>query len=305
MPIRKLSNLNKNLLILHLTVVVWGFTGILGALISVSSYHLVWYRVLIAFSTLFLYFKLSKTDIRVNRETFLKLFFTGAIVGGHWIFFFQSIKMATVSVALVCLSALTLFTAILEPVFHKKRISKLEILTGVFIILGIFIIFKFESQYHWGIICGLLSALLASIFSIINAKQVKNRPAPIISFYELIGAFFWISLYLLLSDGFNASMALNTADLIYLLILGTICTSGAYVAGVSVMKELSAFRVALITNLEPVYGILLAFLIFGKREQMTPGFYLGAGIVTITIFLFPVIKNKIEKRRLTKQSPLV
>lgn len=302
---QKLKALNRNMLILHLTVIVWGFTGILGALISVSSFHLVWYRVLIAFITLYIYFKATKTNIKVSRDTFLKLFFTGAVVGGHWILFFQSIKSATVSVALVCLSALTLFTAILEPIFHKKRISKLEILTGVAIIIGIFIIFKFESQYYFGIICGLLSALLASIFSIINAKQVKNRPAPIISFYELIGAFFWISLYLVLSDGFTAEMSLNTSDLIYLLILGTICTSGAYVAGVSVMKELTAFRVALITNLEPVYGILLAFIFFGRREQMTPGFYLGAGIVITTIFLFPFIKNKIEKRRLQKQAPLV
>ncbi|MFM6975923.1 MAG: DMT family transporter [Sphingobacteriaceae bacterium] len=301
----KLTALNSNLLILHLTVVIWGFTGILGALISVSSFHLVWYRVLIAFITLWIYFKLKKTDIKVNKETFLKLFFTGAVVGAHWILFFQSIKSANVSVALVCLSALTLFTAILEPLLGNKKIAKLEIVTGLFIILGIFIIFKFETQYTWGIIFGLSSALLASIFSIINSKQVKNRPAPIISFYELIGAWVWISLYLLWTDGFNTSMALGHSDLIYLLILGTICTSGAYVAGVSVMKELTAFRVALITNLEPVYGILLAFVFFGKREQMTTGFYMGAFIVLSTIFLFPIIKNKIEKRRLKKQIPLV
>ncbi len=301
----KLTGSNRNLLILHLTVVVWGFTGILGALISIPSFHLVWYRVLIAFITLGIYFKLSKTDIKVSRNTFLKLFFTGAIVGAHWILFFQSIKSATVSVALVCLSALTLFTAILEPILEKKKISKLEILTGLFIILGIFIIFKFEYQYFWGIIFGLSSALFASLFSIINAKQVKNRPAPIIGFYELIGAWCWISLYLFFTNGFDSQMSLNTTDLTYLLILGTICTAGAYVAGVSVMKELTAFRVALITNLEPVYGILLAFLFFGKKEQMTAGFYLGAAIVIITIFLFPLIKNKIEHRRLKKQAPLV
>jgi drug/metabolite transporter (DMT)-like permease len=296
---------NRNLLILHLTVMVWGFTGILGALISISSVHLVWYRVLIAFITLWIYFKITGTDLKVSRTTFLSLFFTGAIVGAHWILFFQSIKSSTVSVALVCLSALTLFTAILEPILERKKISKLEITTGLLIILGIFIIFKFEYKYFWGITAGLSSALFASIFSIINAKQVKNRPAPIISFYELLGAWFWISMYLLIDDGFTQEMSLNSSDLIYLLILGTICTSGAYVAGVSVMKELTAFRVALITNLEPVYGILLAFLFFGKKEQMTTGFYIGAAIVIVTIFLFPLIKNKIEHRRLKKQPPLV
>lgn len=295
---------NRNLGILHLTVLVWGFTGILGALISISATHLVWYRVLIAFITLFLYFKFSKTPFRVSRETFIKLFFTGAIVGAHWILFFQSIKSSTVSVALVCLSSLTLFTAILEPILKKQRISKLEIFTGLLIITGIYLIFKFESQYTFGIICGLLSALCASLFSIINSKQVKNRPAPVISFYELIGAWVWVSIFMLFRGEFTSAMRLNISDLAYLLILGILCTSVAYVAGVSVMKELTAFRVALITNLEPVYGIILAFLFFGKREQMTVGFYAGAVIVLAAIFLYPFIKSRIQKRKIIKQIPL-
>jgi len=295
---------NRNLAILHLTVLVWGFTGILGALISISATHLVWYRVLIAFVTLFVYFRITKKSIAVSRETFIKLFFTGAIVGAHWILFFQSIKSSTVSVALVCLSSLTLFTAVLEPVLKKQKISRLEIFTGLLIIAGIYLIFKFESQYTFGIICGLLSALCASLFSIINSKQVQNRPAPVISFYELIGAWVWISLFMLITDDFTAEMSLNLSDLLYLLILGTICTSVAYVAGVSVMKELTAFRVALITNLEPVYGIVLAFLFFGKREQMTGGFYAGAVIVMAAIFLYPLIKNRIQHRKLVKQIPL-
>jgi drug/metabolite transporter (DMT)-like permease len=295
---------NRNLGILHLTVLVWGFTGILGALISISATHLVWYRVLIAFVTLFIYFRATKTSYKVSRETFIKLFFTGAIVGAHWILFFQSIKSSTVSVALVCLSSLTLFTAILEPVLKKQKISKLEIFTGMLIIAGIYLIFRFESQYTFGIICGLLSALCASLFSIINSKQVKNRPAPVISFYELIGAWVWVSIFMLLRGDFTGQMKLDLEDLIYLLILGVICTSVAYVAGVAVMKELTAFRVALITNLEPVYGIILAFLFFGKREQMTIGFYAGAVIVLAAIFLYPFIKNRIQKRRLVKQIPL-
>ena len=137
----KLSEVNRNLVILHLTVVVWGFTGILGALISTPAIPLVWYRVLIAFITLGIYFKFTNTSIWVSRDTFLKLFFTGAIVAGHWVLFFLSIKIATVSVALVCLSALTLFTAILEPIIERKKISKLEIITGLFIISGIYLIF--------------------------------------------------------------------------------------------------------------------------------------------------------------------
>jgi len=290
------SLLSKNLVILHITVFVWGFTGILGALISIEATYLVWYRVLIAFISLYAYFRFRKISIRVSTETFLQLFFTGAIVALHWILFFHSIKSSTVSVALVSLSSLTLFTSILEPVIKKQRISKLEVVTGVLIISGIYMIFTFESRYTFGIICGLLSALCASIFSIINSKQIQNRSASIISFYELIGAWVWVSVYLLISEGLRAPVSLNSSDLVYLLLLGTLCTSLAYVAGVAVMKELSAFRVALITNLEPVYGIILAFIFFGKKEQMTIGFYAGAVIVLSTIFMYPYIKNRKKKK---------
>lgn len=299
------SALKRNLIILHLTVFVWGFTGILGALISISATQLVWYRVFIASLTLYFYFKFTKTNLRVSTNTLLKLLFTGAIVAAHWVLFFQSIKLSTVSVTLVCLSSLTLFTAILEPIFYSQKISKLEIVTGLLIISGIGLIFKFEGKYTLGIILGLTSALCASIFSIINSKQIKNREASIISFYEMIGAWVWISIFLLATDSLNARMKLGTSDIFYLLILGTICTSVAYVAGVAVMKSLSAFRVALITNLEPVYGIALAYLFFGKREQMTPGFYAGAAIIMISIFLYPYVKNRLEKRKLLKKQPLV
>jgi drug/metabolite transporter (DMT)-like permease len=291
------TGLNKNLVILHFTVFIWGFTSILGKLIHVQSVYLVWYRVLIAFVTLFLYFRFNRTDFKVNKDTFLKLFFTGALVGGHWILFFQAIKSSTVSVTLVCLSSLTLFTAIFEPLLSKKKISKLEILAGLLIISGIVLIFKFETQYTLGIILGLLSACLASLFSIINSKQVKQREAPVIAFYELMGALFWITLYLLFTGGFNSNMKLIPTDIGYLLILGTVCTSLAYVAGVSVMKELSAFRVALITNLEPVYGIIMAFLFFNDLDKMTAGFWAGAIIILSTIFLFPVAQKRVSARK--------
>jgi drug/metabolite transporter (DMT)-like permease len=298
MPLPKTApeGINKNLLILHFTVFIWGFTSILGALISIAAVQLVWYRVLIAFVSLFLYFKFNKTAFKIPRKAFLKLFFAGALVGGHWILFFASIKLSTVPVTLVCLSSITLFTAVFEPLINKTRISKLEIVAGLLIITGIFLIFKFETQYTKGIIAGLTSALFASLFSIINSKQVKNHEAPVIAFYELAGAFCWTTLYILFTSGFNHSMLLHRADIGYLILLGTICTSLAYVAGVSVMRELSAFRVALITNLEPVYGILMSFLFFNDHNKMTTGFWAGAVIILSTIFLFPMAKKQINKR---------
>lgn len=291
------QSLNKNLIILHLTVFVWGFTGILGALITISAVQLVWFRVLIASLSLFLYFKFNKTDFKVDRKSLLKMVATGAIVGAHWVLFFAAIKLSTVAVTLVCLSSITLFTAIFEPLINRKRISKLEILAGVLIITGIILIFKFETQYTKGIITGLASAVCASLFSIINARLVKKTEAPVIAFYELSGAFVWISLYLFITSGYTRAMILKPADIGYLLLLGTICTSLAYVAGVSVMRELSAFRVALITNLEPVYGIIMSFIFFGDINKMTLGFWGGALLILSTIFLYPVAQTQISKRK--------
>jgi len=293
----KFPALNKNLLILHFTVIVWGFTGILGALISISAVSLVWYRVFIAFVSLFLYVKLFKIPFKVDRSTFVKLILTGALVGAHWILFFASIKLSTVSIGLVCLSCITLFTAIFEPLINKKPISKIQLLAGALIITGIVIIFKFETKYTTGIIVGIISAIAASLFAIINSKFVKQHEATVIAFYELSGAFFWITLYMLFSSGFTKLIIPTASDIGYLLILGTICTSLAYAAGVSVMRELPVFRVALITNLEPVYGILLAFIFFGDMNKMNTGFWIGAAIILSTILLYPITFRKIYERK--------
>jgi len=296
-PGKSLSRVNKNLIILHLTVIIWGFTGILGALISISAVSLVWYRVFIASATLFIYFKILKINYRVSKRTFFYMVFTGALLGIHWVLFFASIKFSTVSIGLVCLSSITLFTAIFEPLINKKHISKLQIFAGLLIITGIIIIFKFETKYTTGIILGLTSAIAASLFPVINSKLIKQTEAGVIAFYELSGAFLWITIYLLLTNGYSKAIIPTVSDIGYLIILGTICTSLAYAAGVSVMRELPVFRVALITNLEPVYGILLAFLFFGDMNKMTIGFWIGAGIILSTILLYPITLSKIYERK--------
>lgn len=287
------ATVKKNLLILHFTVFIWGFTGILGALISIDPVQMVWYRVMIATVTLFLYFKFGKLDLKVSRKQFLQFFFTGSIVALHWILFFQAIKVSTVSVTLVCLSSFTLFTAILEPLIKKTAIQIGDVFIGLVIILGIYMIFKFESNYTAGIIFGLSAAVASALFSIINSNFAQKSEASIIGFYELAGAFFWITLYRLIDgslllERFN----LSVTDWIYLMILGTICTALAYIAGVSVMRSLSAFRVALISNLEPVYGIILAFLFFGHKETMSTGFYAGSALILGAVFLYPVYKKR-------------
>lgn len=289
--------INRNLLLLHLTVIVWGFTGILGNLISVSATLLVWYRVLIAFVSLAVYFRLRGQSFAVGRREFIQFFLTGGLVGLHWVLFFGSIKASTVSVTLVCISSITLFTAIIEPLFYRRRTSKMEILVGLFIIVGIYLIFKFESQYVEGIVLGLLAALAAALFGTINSKLVKKNGATIISFYEMFGAWVWVSGFMLVSGGFDQGMRVTHVDWVYLLLLGTVCTSGAYVAAVSVMKEISAFRVALASNMEPIYGILLAWLFFGQSEKMSAGFYAGAIIILGAVFVYPVLRFQVDKRK--------
>lgn len=287
----------RNLLILHFTVLIWGFTGVLGDLITVSALHLVWYRVLIAALTLFVYFKLSKQKLVVSWSKILRFLGVGMIVGLHWVCFFHAIKISTVSVTLVTLSSLTLFTAILEPLFNRKTIAIGDVIVGLVIIFGIYLIFKFEFQYWQGIIFGLSAALCASLFSILNAKMVKQDSPTIITFYEMIGAFIGVSIIMLLSGQFTAEMVLSSSDWVYLLLLGSVCTAFAYVLGVAVMKELSAFTVALTTNLEPVYGILLAIVILGHKETMSIGFYFGAVIILGAVFLYPLLKAGLARSK--------
>lgn len=286
---------HRNLFILHFTVLIWGFTGILGSLISISSLHLVWYRVLIAAATLFVYQLVIKEKLTISIKQILKFMGVGVLVGLHWVMFFHAIKISTVSVALVSLSSLTLFTAILEPIFNKKKLSPSDIIVGLIIIFGIYLIFKFEFKYWEGILMGLGAAACASVFSIFNGKMVKSTSPSIITFYEMIGAFIGLSIVLGCTGQFNDSLILSTSDLLYLLLLGSVCTALAYVLGVAVMKELSAFTVALVTNLEPVYGILLAIFLLGSNEKMSSGFYAGAVIILGAVFVYPMLKRKITK----------
>lgn len=286
------KRVSKNTWLLHLTVVIWGFTGILGALISTSALHLVWYRVMIAAFALFIFLSLKRRSIKISKKQLIQYFLTGGIVGLHWVLFFESIKVSTVSVGLVCLSSATLFTALLEPLAKGRKVAITDIFAGLIIILGIYLIFTFESDYILGISLGIIAALLASIFAIINSKLIQKGSAPLISFYEMLGATLWISAYMLITDRFDQGLLLSQYDLIFLLILGVICTAMAYVVAVAVMRELSAFTVALATNLEPVYGILLAWIFFGSAEQMSLGFYVGAVIVLGTVFLYPFFKPK-------------
>lgn len=289
-------HLNKNLLKLHLTVLIWGFTAILGLLITKSALILVWYRMLFASLALLGYMLVQRKKLAVPLRTGVRLVGVGMLVALHWFLFYYCIKIATASVALVCLSATTLFTSLLEPLINRRKFYALDILTGLVIIGGIALIFKFESRYFEGTLIGLGAALAASLFTIFNSRFVKDTSPLSISFIEMTGGFATLTLYLVLRSGLSfPALSLSLSDLIYLLILSTVCTAMAYVMAVSVMQTLSSITVVLTTNLEPVYGILLAFLFFGKKEQMSAGFYLGALVILVAVFSYPLLKKHVFK----------
>tara|TARA_B110000046_G_scaffold185684_1_gene228563 strand:- start:10266 stop:11174 length:909 start_codon:yes stop_codon:yes gene_type:complete len=298
-----LGNRTKNYLLLHLIVFIWGFTAILGALITIDAIPLVFFRMGLAVIFITIYFIYKKKSFYVDKRGLLKFLITGIIIALHWIFFFKAIKVSNVSVALVTMSTGAFFTSIIEPVFFKRKIKLLEIILGLIVIVGLYIIFNFESQYKLGIIYALISSFLGSLFAVLNGLFIKRYRADSISLYQLLFGTLFVTIYLFLNNSFSISFfSLQKLDWIYLFVLSSICTAYAFIASVKVMKYLSPYTVMLTINLEPVYAIILALFIFGDKEKMNPEFYLGACIVLGVVLINGIIKNKsvIKKKILQK-----
>ena len=239
---------------------------------------------------------LTKTRPAISVKSLLAISFTGLIIAAHWIMFFEAIKVSNVSVTLACLASTSLFVAFIEPLFFRRKFLLHEMIFGLIVIGGLYMIFRFEGRYITGILYSLIAAFLAAIFTVFNGIFIEKHDAKSISFYEMLGGFTGISIYLIASSQISPDMlAITTSDLIYLLILGLVCTAYAFVVSVEVMKELSPFTVCISFNLEPVYAIILALLFFGEKERMTVGFYFGALIILFTIFANAYIKNKKAK----------
>ncbi|RAR70190.1 DMT family transporter [Flavobacterium aciduliphilum] len=283
----------KSHLHLHLIVFIWGFTAILGSLISLEAMPLVWYRMLLAVGFILIYVKLKKIPLQVSQKEVLKFTLSGLIIAFHWFTFFKAIKVSNISVTLACLSTGAFFTTLLEPLFGKKKIVFYELILGLIVVAGLILIFHVEKKYVEGIILGLLSASLSATFAIVNSKFVKKHSPVVISFYELLGGVLFFSVLLLITGGFNASFfKISVNDFYYLLILSSICTAYAFVVSTSVMKYLTPYTVMLTINLEPVYGIILAVILFEDKEKMSPEFYLGAFIILTTILINGILKNR-------------
>lgn len=286
---------------LHITVLIFGLTGILGKLIKVDSYLLVWYRLMIAVVALLGFFLITKFSLKITKKQLLKTLGVGLIIALHWVTFFEAIKQSNVSVALVCFSSSTLFTSLIEPLYFKRKIKPYELIFGVVIIIGLYFIFSFEFKYIVGMILSVISAALASWFTVLNGILIKETRAKTISFYELLGALMVLTIYLLYSTqaDFN-EWQVSLADLKWLIILGTVCTAFAFILSVEVMKQISPYTVTISVNLEPIYSIVLALIIWPETETMSFGFYMGAIIVIATIFLNALFKSKANAKKTLK-----
>jgi drug/metabolite transporter (DMT)-like permease len=282
----------KNYIQLHFIIFIWGFTAILGALISIEAMSYVRYRMLLASLFLFVFLLFKKKPIYVDRKTLLKFVLGGIIIALHWITFFSAVKASNVSVALMAMSTGAFFTSLIEPIFFKRRISKLELFLGLLVVIGLYVIFQVEGNYLTGIIYGLISSLLSALFSVANGLYVRKSNPEIVSFYQLLFGMIFITIVLFVTGKFNHNFfMLSGSDWIYLIILASICTAYAFTMSVKVMKVLSPYTVMLSINLEPVYGIVLALLVFGEKERMGFEFYLGTLIILLSVLLNAIFKN--------------
>lgn len=288
----------KSYIHLHFIVFIWGFTAVLGALITLDALPLVWFRMSIAVIIIMLFIIIKKIPLTVPKKVLVGFIFSGLVIAVHWLTFFMAIKVSNVSVTLACLSTGAFFASLLEPLFSGRKIIWYEVLFGLVVIGGLYIIFSFEGNFLTGILLALVSAFLSALFAVINANYAKKYSPVIVSFYELGGGVLFFSLYLLFTGSFDAAFfTVSASDWLWLFALGSFCTAYAFIASVHVMKFLSPYTVMLTINMEPVYGIILAVVVFNEKEKMSTAFYIGAAVILSTVIINGIIKNysKIKK----------
>lgn len=278
---------------LHLMVVILGLTGVFGKLISLDTIYLVWYRMGIAFVSLVLFLLFKKQLFSISKQNFFGILAVGALVTLHWLCFFQSIKVSNVSVAVVCLATASLFSALIEPLFFKRKLLAYEVIMGIIVLVALTFIMGTDTQYFWGYFYGIMAALLGTLFTLFNAKYINKVGAAQITMIEMLSGVIIISLLLLFQQDYAVFTTLISAtDLTYLLILGIVCTALVFVWMTEIMRHIAPYSLIMAINMEPIYSILLALLIFKDSELMSPSFYIGGSIIIGVIFLEGYLKNK-------------
>lgn len=280
---------------LHIAVFLWGFTGILGRLISLNEGWLVWWRMFITAVALWVYFFFTKKIEKVSFRHFLKIASIGTILAIHWLLFYGSIKYANVSIALTCLATTGLLSAIIEPIFFQRKINIKELLLGTFALAGIVIIYFSNLQFSVGIYIGLLSAVATVIVSVLNKKIVTGFTPQVITLYQLTGGFIGLTFLMPL---YNLLLHSNIQypqqwDWLWLILLACFCTVLTFILYIGALHKVSAFTVNLTLTLEPVYGIILAFAVYHENKYLSDYFYIGFALILIAVLL--------QMRRIVKE----
>lgn len=289
----------KNHLHLHFLVLIAGFTAILGELITIKAVSLVWYRMVFAFVFMGVYLKITKVRLKIKPKALLRFSIAGIIIALHWITFFGAIDHANISIALAMFSTGAFFAALIEPIVYKRAFIWYEIVFGLVVVIGVFIITQSEIKYLTGIVLGISSAFFSSLFAVLNGSFLKHDAPQVISFYEFLSGLLFTSLYLVLFDnGFSKPFFnISLSDFSYLLVLASICTAYAFVAAVNIMKVISPYSVVLTYNLEPVYGIVLAVILFPEKEKMSLSFYGGAFAIISVVLLNSLVRRERKPKR--------
>lgn len=285
---------------LHFLVLIWGFTAVIGKLISIPAMDVVFYRTFFAFIVLYLIVKFRKSSLAIGKRNFYAIFGTGSIIASHWILFFLAARVWNVSICLAGMATTSIWTSVLEPILLKRKVKIYEPILGFIALVGISVVFRSVLNQYIGFLIAVFSAMLSSIFTIINGQLVKKSDHYVISFYQMLGASICSLIFMLIYSfgisGKSIEWNMTQSDLIYLLVLSLICTVYAYSASIKLMHKLSAFAINLTINLEPVYGIILAVLIFGNSEYMGTSFYWGTMIILCSVLLYPIFSYFERKR---------
>lgn len=294
-----LTHTQKAYLQLHTAIVLWGFSAILGDLITLDAIPLVWWRVLITSISVLFLIPVYKEIRRLSRQEINRLVFIGVLIGSHWILFFASIKYANPSVALICMATGTFFTALVEPLLLKQRIRGYEIALGLIILPGMLLVVGgTQPSMFVGIVYGVLSALLAAIFTVLNKKNVEAIEPKLMTFVEMSAAWMMISLILPIlywSDPAAFRLVPSWSDLGYLVLLAIGCTTLAFTLSLYSLKYISAYTANLSVNLEPVYGIIMAAVFLDDLEELNGQFYIGCGIIILAVFIYPFIQRYFDR----------
>lgn len=284
---------------LHFIVFLWGFSAILGMLVTIPALEMIFYRGILAAAGMAIVIAVSKGSFIVTRVQLIRLLLIGVIVTIHWLAFFGSARISNVSVSLVGFATNSLWAALLEPWFNRNRIKKFELILGLMVIAGLYVIFSFDFEYAGGLALGILAGFTSALFSVFNARMVRRVSPFAITFYEMIAIVITLGVlmggYKLFNPDHQLQLAPTWQDWIYIALLAGVCSVYAYSVAVELMRKISVFLIQLTLNLEPVYGIIMAVIIFGQREKMNINFYIGTVIILCAVALYPFLKKRFDK----------